>query len=169
MIVRLSRQEEADCIQGANMRLKFSQQFQQEQKRGNQTAYDIDLLGIRGECAVAKVLGVQFDPFRLGVDTGIDIFVGDIGIDVKTRFRGKLLLFKTFESFKADFAVLTQPVQNDQIQIVGCCSRKFFQQNHEVLDLGHGPSCGLSDQMLRPISELWRVTTQRRVSDDFKG
>lgn len=158
MIVRLSRQEEADCIQGANMRLKFAQQFQQEQKRGNQSAYDIDLLGIRGECAVAKVLQIPFEPFRLGVDTGIDLFIDDLGIDVKSRFKGKLLLFKTLESFKADFAVLTE-AKEDCIKIVGFCSKFNFQHDHQIYDLGYGPSCGLPDTELRDISVLWRHLT----------
>ena len=57
------------------------------QRVAPQEAGNIDLLGIRAECAVAKALGLDFNPYHLGIDNGADLFAGDVSIDVKARFQ----------------------------------------------------------------------------------
>ena len=54
----------------------------EQQRKAPQDVGDIDLLGIRAECAVAKALDLDFNPYHLGIDSGADLFAGDISLRV---------------------------------------------------------------------------------------
>jgi len=164
MIVKLSRQEESQCKQASRMRWQISRASGiEEQRKAPQGAGDIDLLGIRAECAVAKALGLDFNPYHLGIDSGADLFAGDVSIDVKARFSGGYTLFRTPEKFRADVVVSCEQVK-DTIGIVGWASKQRFLERAQVQDFGHGKTIALPDSELTDISVLWREITARRVN-----
>jgi hypothetical protein len=164
MIVKLSRQEESQCKQASRMRWQMNRASGIEQQRkAPQDAGDIDLLGIRAECAVAKALSLDFNPYHLGIDSGADLFAGNISIDVKARFNGSNTLFGRPEKFRADVVVSCEQVK-DGIGIVGWASKQRFLERAQVRDLGHGETMALPDSELTDISVLWREITARRVN-----
>ena len=96
MIVKLSRQEESQCEQASRMRWQMNRASGIDPQRvAPQKAGNIDLLGIRAECAGAKALSLDFNPYHLGIDSGADLFAGDVSSDVKARFSGGYTLFRT--------------------------------------------------------------------------
>lgn len=164
MIVKLTRQEESQCEQASRMRWQMNRASGIEPQRvAPQEAGNIDLLGIRAECAVAKALSLDFNPYHLGIDNGADLFAGDVSIDVKARFSGGYTLFRTPEKFRADVVVSCEQVK-DGIGIVGWASKQRFLERAQVRDLGHGETMALPDSELTDISVLWREITARRVN-----
>lgn len=164
MIVKLSREEEAQCLQASRMRYQMNRASGVPVSRvAPGDAGDIELLGIRAECAVAKALSLQFNPYHLGIDDGADLFAGDVSIDVKARFHGSNTLFRTPEKFRADIVVSCEQV-NDDIGIVGWASKQRFHERAQVKDFGHGATMALPDSELTDIAMLWREITMRRVN-----
>jgi len=159
--VRLSRQEMFECEQAAVLRWQLARASGviNQRKDNNRNDNDIDFLGIKAEIAVSKVLQCNHNVFQLGVDQGVDMFLGDITIDVKSTFHetGKLL-FKSLEAFKASCSVLvTASNEADVMIIVGYIPKKTFQSDALETNLGHG-NCFTMDQIyLRPIESLWKV------------
>ena len=135
----------------------------QQQRVSPEEAGDIELLGIQAECAVAKALGLDFNPFHLGIDDGADLFAGDVSIDVKARFRGSNTLFRSPEKFKADVVVSCEEAEGG-IGIVGWASKQRFIERANETDLGHGKTLALPDSELSDIASLWRELTARRVN-----
>jgi len=164
VIVKLSRQEKAQCYQASRMRWQMNRASGLERQRVSpEESGDIDLLGIQAECAVAKALMLPFSPYHLGIDNGADLFAGDVSIDVKARFRGSNTLFRSAEKFQADVVVSCEEAQGG-IGIVGWASRQRFLERAKDTDLGHGKTLALPDSELSDIASLWRELTVRRVN-----
>jgi len=159
MRVRLSRQEMANCEQAAALRWQLARASgvtNQRKDKGRSDA-DLDLIGIKAETAVAKVLDVHHNVFQMGVDSGADMFLGDISIDVKSTFyeSGKML-FKSLDAFRADCCVLVTATQDaDVMNVAGYSSKAHFEKNAETADLGHGPCFIMTQDRLRGIESLW--------------
>jgi len=169
MIVTLSKQDEAQCQQASRMRYQMNRASNiQQQRKAPKAAGNIELLGIRCECAVARVLDVDFHPYHLGIDSGVDLFAGDIAIDVKGRNHGNGLIFQSKSRFKADVAVLVE-AEGDALRIIGCASKQSFFKSAQTRDFGHGECAFLPDENLEPIERLWRLMTERRVNERHSG
>lgn len=159
--VRLSRQEMFECEQAAVLRWQLARASGviNQRKDNNRNDNDIDLLGIKAEIAVSKVLECNHNVFQLGVDQGVDMFLGDITIDVKSTFHetGKLL-FKSLEAFKAGCSVLVTASEEDDVMIIaGYTTRKIFKKEAQETNLGHGNCFTMEQIYLRPIESLWKV------------
>lgn len=159
--VRLSRQEMLECKQAAALRWQLARAsgVENQRKDGNRSDNDVDLLGIKAEMVVSKVLGCNHNVFQLGVDDGVDMFLGDISIDVKSTFHqtGKLL-FKSLEAFKANCSVLVTASDEDDVMIIaGYIPKKKFKSDALEDDLGHGKCFTMEQIYLRPIESLWRT------------
>ena len=164
--VRLTRQEMLECKQAAALRWQLARAsgVTNQRKDSNRNDNDVDLLGIKAETAVSKVLGCNHNIFQLGVDDGADMFLGDISIDVKSTFHetGKLL-FKSLEAFKAGCSVLVTASEEDDVMVIaGYTTRKIFKEEAQETDLGHGNCFTMEQVYLRPIESLWKIYQEMR-------
>jgi hypothetical protein len=157
--VALSPQEISDCEQAAMFRWQLARASGVvNQRRDDRSDNDIDLLGLKAELAVSKLFKIKHDVFRFGVDSGVDMWLDDLSIDVKSTFhKDGHLLFKDIESFRADFAVLvTQEFKDDPLRIVGFCSKRKFASIAFLKDFGKGMGMALQQSDLQPMEILWR-------------
>jgi hypothetical protein len=163
--VKLSKAEVSACEQGAALRWQMARSSgvadQQKAPQDN-----IDLLGIKAELAVSKVLQLQYSPAALGIDNGTDMWAGDWSIDVKASFheRGRLL-FKSKESFRADMSVLVTATDDPAVMLIeGGISHKRFMAEAKAVNLGHGVCWIVERHELTPIEEIWLAITKIRVA-----
>ena len=172
MIIRLSAKEISMCRQAATMRWQLARLsgVKNQRRDSGRSDNDLDYLGLRSELAVSKAFNIQHNLFQLGIDEGVDLWLDDISIDVKSTFykTGKLL-FKNAEAFKASCAVLVCENLENEMIIAGYVPKKIFLENCYKKDLGHGIGLVLDQEKLRPISNLWKVSVkqkQRKVTND---
>ena len=88
--VRLSRSDLAKADQASALRYQLARaagvkdRLIDTSRGGDQS----DLPGLKAEIAVAKLLGIEFDPTALGIDNGCDLYVSvgqyEIAIQVKS-------------------------------------------------------------------------------------
>ena len=158
--VVLSPRELSDCEQAAAFRwqLARSSGVVNQRRDDERSDNDIDLLGIKAELAVSKLFNIKHDVFRFGVDSGVDMWLDDLSIDVKATFhKDGHLLFKNIEAFRADFGVLvTQENPIGPLSIVGFCSRKKFALSSFPKNFGKGMGVALGQKDLQPMEKLWR-------------
>ena len=166
MKVRLSPKEISICKQAATFRWQLARASGVVNQRRDQgrNDNDLDLIGIKAELSVAKVFDIDHNPFQLGVDSGEDMWLGDISIDVKSTFYpdGRLL-FKDINAFKASCAVLVCQEDEDTYNVSGYCSRDRFKKDSRQMDLGHGMGSVMDQIDLSPLEKLWSYSTQRRL------
>ncbi len=164
--VKLTHQEMLECKQAATLRWQLARASGviNQKKDNNRNDGDLDLLGIKAEIAVSKVLECNHNVFQLGVDSGVDMFLGNLSIDVKSTFHenGKLL-FKSLEAFKSSCSVLVTASSEDNVMIIaGYIPRKIFLSEAQQTDLGHGMCFTMEQIYLRPIESLWKVYQEMR-------
>lgn len=166
MLVKLSPKEMSVCEQAANLRWQLARASGVANQRRDQGRTDdnLDVLGVKAEMAVAKVFSIEFNPSQLGIDSGKDLWLGEISIDVKATFHptGKLL-FKTRDAFKAHCAVLVCENSPEILDVVGYIPRSDFLNECREDDLGHGACVTVKQDALRKIHDLWRVSTEHRL------
>tara|TARA_B100000524_G_scaffold347744_1_gene250367 strand:+ start:811 stop:1329 length:519 start_codon:yes stop_codon:yes gene_type:complete len=165
--VRLTKQEMLECKQAATLRWQLSRAMgvPNQRKDTNRNDNDVDQLGIKGETAVAKVLECRHNVFQYSSDYGVDMFLGNISIDVKTTFHqtGKLL-FKSLDAFKAGCSVLVTASDDDDVMIIaGYIPRRVFLEKAQETDLGgYGPCFTMEQIYLRPIESLWKRHQEKK-------
>lgn len=156
--IRLSRQEMSEASQGATMRWQMARASGiGNQKRAGVSDAELDLVGIKAEMAVAKLLSLDYMAARLGVDDGSDLWFGGVSIDVKASIypTGKLL-FKSLKSFRADCAILVTTTNDDDVMsVIGGISRSLFATDHAVTDLGRGECLTMEQDEIWPIEQMW--------------
>lgn len=158
-LVRLTRREMSDARQAASGRWQLCRASGVvNQKKSNRSDADLDLLGVKSEIAVAKVLGVDYNPYDMGIDDGMDMWFGDRSIDVKATFHqtGRLIL-KSADAFRADCAILVTESEDDTVlRIIGGCSRDRFKAEASYTDIGYGKRWVMEQNQLSPIEVVWR-------------
>jgi len=166
VLVKLTPKEISHCKQAATFRWQLARASGVVNQRRDQGRddNDLDLLGIQAEICVAKVFDIEHNPFQLGVDSGEDMWLGDISIDVKSTFYPKgRLLFKSLESFKADCSILVCKQEENIFNVAGYCSKKMFEKKSTLMDLGHGVGSVLDQENLYPLEKLWAYYTIKRL------
>jgi|TARA_R110000824_G_scaffold97751_1_gene233452 hypothetical protein len=163
--VRLSPKEITECERAAQLRSMLSRAsgIVNQRKDSSRSDYDIDLTGIKGELAVAKVYQAEFNVFNFGVDSGVDMFIEGIAIDVKstTHLNGKLL-FKSKESFKSPYAILAIVIDPDIVRIAGWISRVSFAEEAKVFN-ANKTSLAMTQEELKSPESFWLNITKLRV------
>lgn len=154
MRVILSEAELEQCKQAASKRTNYARSRQIKNQRFSKDKSDlsVDYIGMVGEMAVAKALGLDMDLDKVGVDYGIDFIYGNTPIDVKTRSHPATeLIFKSMKAFKAQVAVLAKFKRENCVDILGCISRKKFRKYSRptVYDC-----IGVPEEYLSPIETL---------------
>ena len=115
----------------------------------------VNLLGLRGEFAVSKYLGVSlsYEIHMRGRKNKYDLIYAGQTIEVKVNtFEGGDLYFDSY--FKADYAVLVVPAPAGAMRIVGYASREEFKDLSRIVNYGHGDRLAMPQWQLRPIEEL---------------
>jgi len=121
-------------------------------KRGD---LELNLLGLRGEFAVSKYLGVSlnYEIHMRGRKNRYDLIYAGETIEVKVNtFEGGDLYFNSY--FDADYAVLVVPAPAGAMRIAGYASREEFHDLSRIRDYGHGKRLAMAQWQLRPIEEL---------------
>ncbi len=123
-------------------------------------------LGCKAEYAVARVLGTELPKLNFLSDNGVDLWSGDVSIDVKyTTSEGGDLIFNTADNFKAMVSVLVAKTsQPDVMRIVGWTNKSDFVLSAKKKDFGYGERMAMACKHLRPIEELWRKITERKYA-----
>ena len=124
-----------------------------------QSQFSIDLHGVMGEYAVAKLLGVKIDHSvsLSGDDKVSDIVYESTTIQVKTnmgRWRNVFLYFNEASLFRADVAVLAVVRSATQVDLLGWIGRDDFNAICEERNFGHGVRACVDDKQLEPMSTL---------------
>lgn len=169
VLVKLSREELNDCSQAAALRWQLARLsgVKNQRKDDLREDQDVDLLGIKAEVAVAKAYNLNFNPYALGIDDGVDMFSGDLGIDVKASFhRDGHLIFKKLSSFRADIAVfVTGSADSDTLRIAGWIGRDRFESACHILSTGKGrEAVAVSQKLLATPENLWAFLTNRKAN-----
>lgn len=121
---------------------------------------DIHYLGLRAECAVAKVLRVPFD---LSLSLAGDKHVADLyarnGWAVSVKYAARRgwawkLSSANYAEFKADIGVLCWPAENGAVELVGWITREKFNQVATVEDYGHGKRLKVEAAQMAHITDL---------------
>lgn len=167
ILVSLTRAEIAQCKQAAALRWQLARAsgVVNQRKDTDSSDDDIDYLGIRAELAAAKVLGCDYTPSALGIDEGIDMFIDDLSIDVKSTFHqsGKLL-FKSLPAFKSDIAILvTATAWEEKMNVCGWVSQDRFKEKAEETDFGKGTCWTMGQEHLAPLKNLWLKITKEKL------
>jgi len=163
--IKFSRKELALAKQIATARYQWCKATNTpDAVKKNNPNNEVDILGLKGEIAVGKLLQIDDPMLAQGLDGGYDFWIDDISIDVKTSFyeTGKLL-FRRLDKFKSDIAILVTSVQNSEdVVIRGWITKSEFLERSSKNDLGYGVCYTLDQSKLRPISDLiWNLTKRR--------
>mgnify|MGYP001046168040 FL=1 len=161
MQIILSAAELGQCKKAAARRTNYARSSNIKNQRfaKDQSDLSVDYIGMVGELAVAKALGLQMDFDKVGVDYGIDFIYGDLKVDVKTRSHPNTeLIFKSHEAFKAQVAILAKFKREDCVDILGCISRKRFKKHSKPAVYG---CLGVSLNHLQPIEKLISYTQEQ--------
>lgn len=163
--VRLTRQDMSNATKAARGRQQLNRASGViNQKVAEGDPMNIELMGVKAEIAVAKVLNADFSPFDLGIDDGADMWLGGYSIDVKaTSYQTGGLLFNSPEAFRADCAVLVLTTDEDDVMtVMGGCTKLRFISEAEQVDLGRGKRWLMQQANLSPIEAVWRKLTEER-------
>ena len=168
MLVRLSKRDLHDSkLMGADtVKLCEMQGFPPRLENEKQSRTDANILGFKAEFAVARVLGLDSPVVNVLTDGGVDLWFGDVSIDVKVtnRIDGPLV-FDNMKKFQSDVAVLVGATDDeDVLKINGCMSRKEFEWKAHRKDFGYGEREVVDIPDLHPIEWLWRKLMEKRYA-----
>ena len=168
MLVKLSRRDLHDArLMGADtVKLCEMQGFPPRLENEKQSRTEANILGFKAEFAVARVLGLDPPVVNVLTDGGVDLWFGDVSIDVKVtnRIDGPLV-FDSMEKFQSDVAVLVGATDDERVlKINGCMSRKEFEWKAYRKDFGYGEREVVDVKDLYPIEWLWLKFMQKRHS-----
>lgn len=119
--------------------------------------YNINVVGLLGEIAVAKVLNVDIDrSFSMSGDGGVDISYENHTIDVKTtRYHRSLLIVNFLDEIKSDMLVLCRvdPIVPTNVYILGVVSARKFRRDHRQKKINGKNKFVMRWRDLKPISD----------------
>jgi hypothetical protein len=161
--VTLSEEEQALCKDVPMSRYSTSRELGLTQLRIDTSEMNVELLGVQGELAFAKVFDLENPKDNLGSDGGTDYTIEEITIDVKAASKPTYrLVFRSLEAFKSQVGVLVVKINDNTFNIVGWTTRKQFAELSKPLNEG---GFTLEQSQLRPVEELWKRLTIKRLKN----
>lgn len=161
VIIDLTGHELEKCDILAKMRNTKKENVKSRRIDQNRSDYDIHFMGLLGEMAVAKYLGIGVDVNHNinGGDKGNDFIYQGKKVDVKytDEIDNPLLVFNNLYRFKSTFAILTRPVEKHcrhRVLIEGWTDKHHFRELAFKKDFGYGNRCCLERQNLFNIEIL---------------
>lgn len=164
ILVWLDGYEMSECQHAAANRWRYARSTGIQNKRADDSRSDndVDVLGMKGEVAVAKLLGLSYDRiFKVGTDDGSDLNFKGITIDVKSTFHegGRLLLRRELRS---EVAVLVVPTREDNVmRVVGYTDAQHYARNKVVDIIGGKPTECMRQDALIGMDALWSMGMKR--------
>ena len=159
MKIKLTKQELHECqlLGQDTVKICKMQKLAPRLDTSDENRVMSNVLGFKAEYAVAKVLGCKLPTLNVVTDGGVDLWVDDIGIDVKyTKRTDGDLIFDSFDDFKAEVAVLVSTTEKPEVvDIVGWLDRRGFEKKAKDHDYGHGARKVVSNADLLPLENLW--------------
>lgn len=132
--------------------------------RWGNTQFQADMMGIMGEYAVSKYLGLPFDTsINLEGDGGeTDLMLGKYNIQVKsTKYKTGKLVFNKKEEVVADIFVLCYCLEDQSMATIqGYIGRNHVLQHAVQMDLGRGMRWVIEQRLLKPIDDLLKIDRQ---------
>ena len=161
MLIRLSRRELSVCRQVARFRWQLARHSRTAdlQQDENQFGHDIDYIGCKGEMAVCKVFGLEFNTDPVGIDSGEDLWLDDISVDVKTSSTaGAEPVVRGDKRILADYAVFAAVTGcDDMMEVMGYSDPDMFDAMKQQATRGTGRGVILPRKDMLPIRDLWQV------------
>ena len=130
----------------------------------NQSRLDANIMGFMAEFAVCRVLGAEAPRLNFATDGGVDLWLGDVTIDVKyTSKKTSKLIFDSVDKFKSQVAILVTATDNmDVMEILGWCGKGRFIEDSYGKDFGYGERLVMDADKLQPIEQFWLKYTQSK-------
>lgn len=118
--------------------------------------FSVNLIGMMGEYAVARSLGIKVDTeISLKGDGGaVDLDYKGVTIQVKTTATTGQLIFDSLAHFKADVAIGCKIIAPNKVKICGWVTQDVFYQNHYTTDYGFGPRKVMDLDSLFQLNEI---------------
>lgn len=118
--------------------------------------------GFMAEFAVCRVFGLELPRLNVATDGGVDLWLGDISVDVKFSQTNKLI-FDSEEKFRANVALLVVPGgEADVLELAGWIGRTAFLENCGKHDFGYGERLVMDADNLNEVCRLWHRITERK-------
>lgn len=138
--------------------------------------FEAHYIGLLGEAAVSRILGVRMrEDVTVAGDGAVDLVVRGQTIQVKTRkidHAAMLLPFNSLRDFSADWAVCCALASPCHVRVYGFISREAFAQVHHTRDFGYGPRCVVPASTLEPVedmrSAILALQAQRKSAADLE-
>lgn len=164
MKIRLSRQDlhEADLLAKDTVFLLENLGISARLKNERQSRINANRIGFMAEFAVCRLFETALPRLNISTDGGVDLWLDDIGIDVKFTKTGKLI-FDDEGRFKAHLSILaTESDEDDCINLIGWIGRKEFFEIATTHDFGYGDRLVVDASQLKPLEQLWREVKERK-------
>lgn len=151
--ITLTEEEQAMCRDKAMARYSIARKLGLTQLRIDTSKMNVELLGVQGEMAFAKLFDLHTPMVEEGADEGWDYQIQGFTIDVKAASKPHYrLIFRSLSAFKAQIGVLVVKISEDVFEVKGWTGRKNFKECCvPMLDDG----LALENKDLRKIEELW--------------
>jgi hypothetical protein len=126
----------------------------------NQTDFGIHYVGMMGEVAVSKSLGLPLrTDITIGGDGHIDMTHQSQTIQIKTSTHPttptpRLVIFNSIEDFATDWAILCSIQNAYTVRIHGFASKRKFVSNVVTHEFGYGTRYCLDEKFLTPINRF---------------
>lgn len=157
--VKLSPQDMGLAAQIAHRRQHGKERYDSTrnlQANRHSTSYEVHLLGVKGELAVARHLGWQVDCSETAAgDGGVDFISGPWTIDAQAATHWDThLKYDAKHPFRAHIAILVRLVEDDTLDILGWITKLDFDRFKRKENYGHGDREAVDGQSLLPIDNL---------------
>jgi len=166
MKVRLSKRDmlEAELMARDTVFMLERMSISPRLENKNQSRLEANIFGFMAEFAVCRVLDTEPPRLNFATDGGVDLWLGDVTIDVKYTARNtSKLIFDSVSKFKSQVAVLVTATSNmDVMEILGWCSKNRFIEESYKKDFGYGERLVMDADKLQPIEQFWLKYTQNK-------
>ena len=125
-----------------------------------QSDFGIHYVGMLGEVAVSKTLGIPLrTDVTIGGDGSIDMTHQGQTIQIKTSTHPttptqRLMIFNSVEDFHTDWAILCSIQNAYTVRIHGFASKRKFVSNVVTHEFGYGTRYCMDEKILTPINRF---------------
>jgi len=130
-------------------------------KRCRQSNFGVHYIGLLGEVAISRLLGIAMrTDVTIAGDGDCDMVCNGNTIQIKTTSfgnannTGRFIIFNHLQDFSTDYAILCSTKNAHTIHISGYTSRQNFLENIVTKNFGYGIRYCLAESNLKPIAQF---------------
>jgi|14BtaG_2_1085337.scaffolds.fasta_scaffold24644_3 hypothetical protein len=164
MIIRVSHRDrhEADLLAQDTVKLLESMGVSPRLENEKQSRIEANRLGFMAEFAVCRLFDAEPPRLNIATDGGVDLWLGDISVDVKFSKTGSLI-FDSADKFKANLAVLVTSTEDPECMLLeGWIGKTAFVRDAYAKDFGYGERLVMGSSDLTPMPRLWELIMERK-------